>query len=838
MYGNTVLTATLGATPQPGATPKDWTVYARAMAQVGLPVLLVAPDSKRPLDMRTDKERDQAGPGNTGGVHLATTDAATLKKYVERALKDPGAKRAKGHPAPLGEAAHLNWAVRLGGSGYVVADADTPAEVAALKDFLGQDGSRVPGPTVLTPGSADQAHHGGGHWWFKLPEGMDLDTQLLPSVLSVEVPGHTATFSLYTGNAYVLVPPSARPEGFYQLVGSDTPLPNSLVALLQDRLVVAKERAQKREDYQKRARSGQLGDLEEQVASWSADTPWEDILEPAGWTATGMQDSCGCPTWTAPGAHSSPKSATTHVHTCTQDHVDVLNPPMHVWTDNPPEELADHIAQSGSKTISKLTTWALLAHDGSMGKALESAGISMDPTGMALGPEDLEAATLDKNTGTSKSALDTTAGMAKPGQSAMDIVDRPAPDHYVAADGSVWTPPRPTLDLDKEVLTPYGEDVWQAWRVPRPTTETLPVLEQSWPAMGPLGEFKGMPSPQFVVDGLLQDRGLLSIVGDSGVGKSAVVLDMAACIATGQDWQGHKTMQTPVLYVAGEGVSGALDRLREWQRAHNCPELDTLMYVVNEPVQFSEDTSSWARLAEYVITHGIGLVIFDTLARMSTGLDENSASDMGKGTRIFDRFRKTTGAGVLYVHHTTRGTRHGRGSTALYGALDSELLITDTMADGKPFATDKQDRYVDANGDQLPGKPLCVQVSKQKNGEHGVYEYVCLTPSHGSVLITDLEGNVETPQFAKGGSVSLGKARGESLDDTAQRVAEYVGRFTSGEKQPTMADLARGVVPDSLHRDKPRAWRAVLDLAVDRALSLQLVYRQGSTFTVEPPLDL
>lgn len=838
MYGNTELTAVLGATPQPGATHKDWTTYARSLAHVGLPVLLVAPGSKRPLDMRTDKEKDQAGAGNTGGVHLATTSAATLKKYISRALKNPNAKRPAGHPAGVGEDAHLNWAVRVGGSGYVVADADTPDEVAALKAFLGQDGARVPGPTVLTPGSADQAHHGGGHWWFKIPDGMDLDTQLLPSVMSVEVPGHDSTFSLYTGNAYVLVPPSARPEGAYQLVGSDTPLPHGLVGLLQDRLVVAKERQQKREEYQKKARTGQLGDLEEQVAAWSADTPWEDILEPSGWVATGMVDSCGCPTWTAPGAHSSPKSATAHIHTCTQDHVDVLNPPMHVWTDNPPAELAAHIAQSGSKTISKLTVWSLVAHGGSMGRALAAAGISMDPTGRVLGPEDLQDAQLDKNSGTSAAALNATAGVATPGTSAMDIVAAPAPDHYVTDEGEVWTPPRPHLDLDREVLTPYGEDVWQAWQVARPTTETLPELEKSWPAMGTLGMFKGMPSPKFVVDGLLQDRGLLSIVGDSGVGKSAVTLDMAACIATGRDWRGHKTMKTPVLYVAGEGVSGALDRLREWQRAHNCPELDTLMHVVNEPVQFSEGTYSWARLAEYVITHGIGLVIFDTLARMSTGLDENSASDMGKGTRIFDRFRKTTGAGVLYVHHTSRGTRHGRGSTALYGALDSELLITDTMVDGKPFATDKQDRFVDADGNPLPGKPLCVQVSKQKNGEHGVYEYVCLTASHGSVLITDLEGNVETPQFAKAKVISLSRARGESLDDTARRVADYVGLFVSGEKQPTMADIARGVVPDSLHRGKATAWRAVLDRAVDRALSEQLIYKQGASFTVTPPLDM
>ncbi|WP_369074463.1 bifunctional DNA primase/polymerase, partial [Rhizobium ruizarguesonis] len=118
----------MGAMPPQDADVKTWTGYARSLASIGLPVMLIAPGTKQPLDMRTDKER---AAGGRGGVHLATTDPATLKKYVERALADTP---KKGHPAPVD--GPLNWAVRVAHSGYVVADADTPEEVDARRTFL------------------------------------------------------------------------------------------------------------------------------------------------------------------------------------------------------------------------------------------------------------------------------------------------------------------------------------------------------------------------------------------------------------------------------------------------------------------------------------------------------------------------------------------------------------------------------------------------------------------------------------------------------------------------------------------------------------------------------
>lgn len=844
MLGNTKLTAVIGGAPRPSTDTATWVKFAREAAKAGLPLLLVAPGSKRPLDMRTQREADndnKAADGKkTGGVHLATTDTNRLKNYITRALADPD---AKGTPAPIN--GPLNWAVRVADSGYVVADADTPEEVAALRAYLADAyGGQVPGPTVLTPGTTDGAHSGGGHWWFKLPEGLSIVADNGPSVLKVDVDGHEAGFSLYVGNAYVLIPPSQREPGPYQLVGSDTPAPKVMVEFLKDKLKEVEKQALARQEYVKRAKDGEMGDLAQQVNEWAETMPWHEVLTPHGWKDTGTYDSCGCPIYTAPGTHASPKSATAHESACTEGRYDVLNPPLHVWTDDPDAELAREIdKRSGSKTLSKLTVWAAYEHDGDMAKALKDAGIEQDPTGHVFKPGEEATALADAVAGANSHAADEVSGVATKGESLADVIDAntnaPVHPEHVDPTRQRWRAPRPALDVEAAYYTPDGREMWAYWskKIQRPTDpEEAAKLRATLPPWGTLDAYRDLPPTEYVVDGLIEHRGMSSVIGDSGVGKSAVVLDMAACIAAGRPWHGRRTIQCPVAYIAGEGYRGAAARLKAWERAHG-ENIGDKLFIVPEALPVAGDVASWAYISEQCVANGVGLVIFDTLARMATGLDENSATDMGKVVGAFDRLQNATGAGVMFVHHTARGASHGRGSSAVRGAVDSEVLVTDVMVDGRPFATDGDDRPVDSEGELLPGKPLTVKVVKQKNAADDDFEYVCMTEKHDSVVVTDLDGNAGTPKFAQASATSVAAGRGEAIEDTADRVAEFVAQYRSGELLPTMADIARGVMPDAERRDKVKAWRTHVGLAVDKALEKGLFYKVGAGYTVNPPLD-
>jgi hypothetical protein len=88
------------------------------------------------------------------------------------------------------------------------------------------------------------------------------------------------------------------------------------------------------------------------------------------------------------------------------------------------------------------------------------------------------------------------------------------------------------------------------------------------------------------------------------------------------------------------------------------------------------------------------LVVVDTLARCMLGVDENSARDVGLVVDGLDLIRRSAdGATVLAVHHSGKdGSQGARGSSALRGAVDTELELT------------------------ASGARLVLKVSKQKDG--------------------------------------------------------------------------------------------------------------------------
>lgn len=290
--------------------------------------------------------------------------------------------------------------------------------------------------------------------------------------------------------------------------------------------------------------------------------------------------------------------------------------------------------------------------------------------------------------------------------------------------------------------------------------------------------------------------------------NSGVVLDMAAAISTGRRWMGRKTMHQPVLYLPGEGLSGAVQRLLAWESAHDV-DLGESLIVGDSVIQVAASQEAWSAVVARILKFNVGLIIIDTFARASVGLEENSATDIGRAIAKFDRVRKATNAGLIVVHHTGKsgGTR---GSSALNGALDTELLISeggwwDYANDGPP-----------------PGRPLDCFVTKQKNAaqpEHGV---PMMAVTHGdSFIMTGPSGVIGDPLD----DVHVVKSvTPEPVITTAIRIAEYVERFPM--QGLTRTELAYGVAPDDYtnqRRDAKLAWRMKIGAAVDLGLRYQLI---------------
>lgn len=215
-----------------------------------------------------------------------------------------------------------------------------------------------------------------------------------------------------------------------------------------------------------------------------------------------------------------------------------------------------------------------------------------------------------------------------------------------------------------------------------------------------------IPDAEPLIKGWLYMDSVARIIGGFGSGKTFLTLDMACKISTGlipfgqttPSWFGYPSKHGNVLYVVGEGVRGIKKRIRAWESYHGVKTAGKLK-IFPRPVQMADD--EFLALIEIAKEVNAVMIILDTQARMTVGIDENNATDSGLVVDRAERMRMETGACVTILHHTGWDSEHGRGSTAWPGALQSEILV-------------KQK--------ELPGgsKELHVKTTKQKDEDDGL----------------------------------------------------------------------------------------------------------------------
>ena len=184
-----------------------------------------------------------------------------------------------------------------------------------------------------------------------------------------------------------------------------------------------------------------------------------------------------------------------------------------------------------------------------------------------------------------------------------------------------------------------------------------------------------LPTAAVLVAGYLDMDTLARVNGPSGHGKSFVTLDFACSVQTGRMWHGRAVNQAEAWYVIGEGARGMRRREQAWcQRAGVGAESG--VFFLARALQV--DGPEWASFVEHAATRRPGLIVLDTQARMTVGVKENDATEMGIVVDALDALRRASGACVLLVHHRGLTGDHGRGSTAIKGALDTELDVSRT----------------------------------------------------------------------------------------------------------------------------------------------------------------
>lgn len=191
--------------------------------------------------------------------------------------------------------------------------------------------------------------------------------------------------------------------------------------------------------------------------------------------------------------------------------------------------------------------------------------------------------------------------------------------------------------------------------------------------------------------------------GEAGVGKSFVACSLAASVATGRPWLGHRVTEGAVVYVAGEGGAASVARrLDAAVLALRCcePHEPVPLWIVTPGVDMVAGPAELMALLGDVQPK---LIVVDTLARcFGGGGDENSTQDMSSFVRSLDMLRDVHGCSVLVVHHANKGEGRGaakvRGSSVLYGAVDvsMQLQLGDARGDARLVADKLRDRDVTA----------------------------------------------------------------------------------------------------------------------------------------------
>ena len=166
------------------------------------------------------------------------------------------------------------------------------------------------------------------------------------------------------------------------------------------------------------------------------------------------------------------------------------------------------------------------------------------------------------------------------------------------------------------------------------------------------------PPMKWRVKGVFPEIGIGALFGPSGSGKTFLAFDMAASIALGRPFYGHKVVQCPVVYVALEGGAGVSQRVQAWEKYHGKQLPDAFRIVTDSLSLLNSDAVSFAEGLNAAGLSG-GVVFIDTLNQSAPGADENSPSDMGKIIANAMVIQRLTNSLVLLVHHTGKDTSKG-----------------------------------------------------------------------------------------------------------------------------------------------------------------------------------
>lgn len=228
---------------------------------------------------------------------------------------------------------------------------------------------------------------------------------------------------------------------------------------------------------------------------------------------------------------------------------------------------------------------------------------------------------------------------------------------------------------------------------PNRVVERTPTIDTNLLTPFGLLNFKQLmerPPKQWLINQVFGAGDLVLLYGESGSGKTFVVIDLLLSCCTGMQWANRFDVARPlnVAYCAGEGVGGLAQRFKAAAQAQDIDDLPNLTIAQTVPSIFYDDgeESHIASIEKFILgwqtaqktgeVQPLDVLVIDTLHSATTGADENSARDAGRILQLAKLATTGLGCTVVLVHHSNKSGTGERGSTAFRGAMDTVLSIS------------------------------------------------------------------------------------------------------------------------------------------------------------------
>src|SRR6185503_13624133 len=263
----------------------------------------------------------------------------------------------------------------------------------------------------------------------------------------------------------------------------------------------------------------------------------------------------------------------------------------------------------------------------------------------------------------------------------------------------------------------------------------------------PAATFMQRKPGSWIIKGVLPKAGLVLVYGDSGAGKTFLVLDLVGAVARGADWREHKVKRGRVVYVVAEGASGFQKRLAAYCQFNGIDPEDLDLLVIPDVPNLIDKGHMKELIPALKKAGPVAVVVIDTYARAMAGANENDAKDTGQAVAHCDLIHRTTGALVMLVHHSGKdGSKGARGSGALRAAADAELEVVQLRdyrvatvtkmkdgEDGKEYAFKLQEVVL---GQDDEGDPItsCITEARATQPRHLVVQRRPLTERQQMVM--------------------------------------------------------------------------------------------------------